>query len=364
MREEGFTLYAVVMAGGRGKRLWPLSTPERPKQFIKFGGRSLLKRTYQRITPLVPPDRTLVITGSNQKQLVAEELPDLPGNHIIEEPYRRNTAPCIGLAGGLSETLLALDPTNSIMVVLPADHLVTRPEEFRNVVSLAAEVTYRERQLVTLGIEPTRPATGYGYIEAGEKLPNYEQARQVKNFTEKPDQNRARDFLDRGNYYWNSGTFIWRTDTLLNGLKRHLPQLRQAVDKIKQPNSTGLSFSALNRQYRSLDSVSIDYGLLEESADRAVIPSSIGWSDVGDWSSLSSLLNEDASQNLTSGDVRFVDSEDNVCYNSRSKPMVCFGVENLVIVDGPNGLLVMDKRRAEQLKPIVDKVEGGKNEDR
>lgn len=356
---EDFTTYGVIMAGGRGRRLWPLSTPERPKQFIEVNGKSLLVRTYERIKPLVGAENVLVVTNQGQGDLVAEHLPELPDKNIIEEPMGKNTAPCIGLSGLYSEETLDLKRENSVMIVLPADHLVGREERFRELLKKGAQVASEKGELVTLGIEPTEPATGYGYIEAGEGLQGDELARKVLSFTEKPDLERAEKFLKAGNYYWNSGTFIWRTDQLLNGLRDHMPELYEGLTNIEEFLGTDKEKETLRKEYKSFAGTSIDYGLMEKADNRSVLPASVDWSDLGDWTSFEELVESDGEGNASNGDVVFRDSENSFFYEGTGKKAVALGASNLVIVNTPEALLVLDKDKAQKVKEVAKEVEEG-----
>lgn len=354
---EDFQLYVVVMAGGRGRRLWPLSTPERPKQFIEFNGKSLLERTYDRISPMVEDDRVLVVTGSDKGKLVREDLPNLPEDNVIEEPVGKNTAPCIGLAAALSEKLIGLSEDRSVMAVLPADHLVGREERFRELLESAARVAYEEDRLITLGIDPTRAATGYGYIEAGEDLPGKANARDVISFTEKPDQETAEEFIAAGNYYWNSGTFIWRTDTLLDGIQEHMPDLYEGLERIKAAAGTPNEAETIEGEYESFSGTSIDYGLMEKADNRGVLPASVGWSDLGDWTSFRELLESDEDGNSCYGKVTCRDSENSLVYSETEKPVVGLGLEDVVVVETPEALLVMDDSKAQEVKSVAREFE-------
>ncbi len=354
---EDFTTYGVIMAGGRGRRLWPLSTPERPKQFIELNGKSLLERTYNRISPMVGDEQVIVVTGSGKGELVLEDLPNLPEENVIEEPVGKNTAPCIGLAAALSEKLLGVNEDRSVMAVLPADHLVKREERFRELLKSAARLAYEKNRLITLGIDPTRAATGYGYIEAGEDLPGEAEARDVVSFTEKPDQETAEKFLAAGNYYWNSGTFIWRTDTLLDGMEDHMSDLHDGLERIKSAAGTSDEAETIAREYENFPGTSIDYGLMEKADNRGVLPASVGWSDLGDWTSFRELLESDEDGNSCYGDVTCRESANNLIYNDTGKTVVGLGLEDLVVVETPEALLVMDESKAQAVKAVARKFE-------
>jgi len=350
-------IYAVIMAGGRGRRLWPLSTPDRPKQFIEVNGRSLLARTFDRIAPLIPPENVLVVTNKDKGGLVEEKLPELPSENVLEEPMGKNTAPCIGLSAVYSRKVLDLDGESSVMVVLPADHLVGKEEKFRELLSRAGEVALDRKQLVTLGIEPTFPATGYGYIKAGERLESGGLARKAANFTEKPDLDTAKEFLAAGNYYWNSGTFIWRTDQLLEGLKKYMPGLYGGLEEIEAALGTAAEEKVLKEEYSGFSGTSIDYGLMEKADNRAVIPAAVDWSDLGDWPSFEKLIESDPEGNSCQGDVICDKSEDNIVFNEVDKPTVVLGLSDLVVVNTSEALLVMEKDRAQEVKRLAKEFE-------
>lgn len=352
-----YKIYGVIMAGGRGRRLWPLSTPERPKQFIKVNGESLLARTYNRVASLIDRENLLVVTNQGKGKLVEEDLPQLPARNIIEEPMGKNTAPCIGLSAVYSQKVLNLEKEDSVMVVLPADHMVGREARFRELLQLAARVAYEQEELVTLGIKPTRPATGFGYIEAGDTIEGNETAKRVLSFTEKPGPSTAEKFLKAGNYYWNSGTFIWRTDKLLEGLEDYMPDLFRGLEKIKDSLGTSREKETLREEYENFTGTSIDYGLMEKASNRAVIPASVEWSDLGDWPSFELLLESDEYDNSFKGEVTFRESEGNLVYDHTGKPSVVLGLSGVVVVNTPEALLVMDKDQAQEVKQVAREFE-------
>ena len=352
------SVYAVLMAGGRGRRLWPLSTSSRPKQFVELDGQSLLSRTYRRVRDFLPPERIMVVTGAGQGNLVLEQTPDIPTQNVIEEPVGKNTAPCLGLAAVLSESVLEVPPSESVMLALPADHLISDQSAFRDTISRCVSAAREYESLVTIGIRPTRPATGYGYIESGPEVDESTGVREVLSFTEKPDSDRAERFLSSGNYYWNSGSFVWKTDVILNKLKKHLPKLLSSLSRIREAYSLGDDRKkVLSEEYSAIEAISIDYGILEESSDRLVIPASMGWNDVGDWASMGVFFDRDEKENAIEGDVLTADSSDNLLYNSEQKPLVAIGLDEFVVVNTEDGILVMEKSKAQELKPIVDVLE-------
>ena len=285
--------YAVIMAGGKGERLWPLSTPERPKQFLQLlGDRSMLQETVARIVPLIPTERILVVTSGEHVDLVREQLPELPGSNILAEPMGRGTAPCVGLA---SLIVHEQDPTG-VMLALPADHVITDQERFRLLLKGAIEIAASGSHLVTFGIPPERPETGYGYIHAVDPWdeptkPQGLDPLHVVKFTEKPDRETALRFMEEGTYYWNSGMFVWRVDTILQEIEVHMPPLRQALNSLIPVIGKTEFSDALKETYAGIDSQSIDRGVMEKCDRILLIPSpDIGWSDVGGWEALRQVL--------------------------------------------------------------------------
>jgi len=282
--------YAVIMAGGHGERLWPLSTPERPKQFLRLlGNRTMIQHTAERVLPLTGRDRILVVAGAEHAALVREQLPWLLPENIVLEPVSRNTAPCIALAAMI---LRERDP-DAVMLALPADHLVGDEERYRRALSVAIAAAERGTHLVTLGITPTYPETGYGYIHASQRWPRQAggQILLVDRFAEKPDLRTAERYIASGDYYWNSGMFVWHVRTILEELERHLPSLFSALEQLV-PHFGSVRFAVeFERVYGLLDRQSIDRGVMEKSHRTLLVPASdIGWNDVGSWNALREIL--------------------------------------------------------------------------
>jgi len=282
--------YVVIMAGGRGERLWPLSTPERPKQFLGlFGNRTMLQQTVDRVLPLVPLEKILIVTSAEHVALVREQLPELPLGNVVGEPAGRGTAACVALAAFMVQKA----SPRAVMVALPADHIIEDVDGFRQLMRRAIAMAARGSHLVTLGIEPSRPETGYGYIHApdewiGEESPHdVPSARAVNRFTEKPDRETAERFLREGTYYWNSGMFVWRVDTVLEGIRTWMPNLHQTMSGLRSTFGTAEFQEALGEAYASLQPASIDRGVMEKSTRILLLPASgMGWSDVGGWEAL------------------------------------------------------------------------------
>ncbi len=342
------------MAGGGGTRLWPLSTKTSPKQFLHLSKRSLIQETVDRVLPLFPFERIYVVTIRGQGELISEHLPEIPPENIIEEPVGRNTALCIGLA---SIYLKRIDPA-AVMVALPADHFIKKEERFRQALTLGMEVA-QKGYLATLGIVPDYPATGYGYIAAGDVLSGSQdaiKAYRVEHFTEKPSLSRAKTFLEEGNYYWNSGIFIWKVERILEEIARHMPELYSGLKEIEKHWETPDSEQVVAEVYRGQKAVSIDHGVMEKASRIAVIPVEMGWNDLGDWNSLSVVLEKDADGNVIRAKHIGIDLKDSTVFSIQDKLIATIGLEDVVIVDTPEALLVMDRRRAQEIKEIVVKL--------
>jgi mannose-1-phosphate guanylyltransferase len=350
-------MYVVIMAGGSGTRFWPLSRLKTPKQLMSvFGGKSMLQRTVERVLPLAP-ERIIIVTNEEQARETARQTADYCGCplQIVAEPVGRNTAPAIALAAAI---IGRYDP-EATMLVLPADHYIRNEAEFCRVATVAAEAA-ASGALITLGIEPTRPETGYGYIEA-ETADAATAARTVRRFVEKPDAARAVEFLDAGNFYWNSGMFIWKVSAIRGELARQMPELADAVGSLDF-GSEDWALDALKPQinalYTTLKSESIDYGVMERAEQVQVIPASFGWSDVGSWNALPEVIDADADGVVaidTAGLIS-IDSADSLVYGN-GKMVALVGVEGLIVVDTADALLVCRLDRAQEVKKVVEKLQ-------
>lgn len=354
-------MYIVILAGGSGTRFWPLSRAARPKQLISItGDRTMLQRTVERVMPL-KPKRILIVTNVLQAEESERQVSAYRGTPIdvIAEPEGRNTAPAIALAAAI---IAAHDP-NGLMVVLPADHYIRNEDAFRESLLKAAQ-TARKGYLVTLGILPTRPETGYGYIEADTNMRG-EGPFPVLNFVEKPPLERALEYLESGNYFWNSGMFIWRADTILSEIKKYVPLLSLAMSKINI-NCDIWELSDLNEiietAYSNVKSESIDYAVMEKSDKVQVVPVEMGWSDVGSWSALPEVVEQDEKGTVCINSKIHIpiDSSDNLIYMD-GRTIATVGVEGLIIVSTPDALLVCDRKRAQDVKKVVEQltVSGG-----
>jgi len=348
------------MAGGLGERLWPLSRRETPKQFLRLlGERTLLQQTVERIAPLVRNENTYVVVGREQVGIVREQLPKLPTENVIVEPMGRGTAPCIGLAA----TRLSRIEPKGVMIVLPADHAIADEERFLQLLSDAASVAQAGTHLVTLGIAPDRPATGYGYIQAfipfaTSGISVSSKVLAAERFAEKPDLKMAERFIQEGGYYWNSGMFIWRVDAILRELETYMPKLHTGLMEIEKQAGRQNYEQLLEQIYATQEVNSIDYGVLEKSKRVLVVPTGdIGWSDVGDWSTLSEVLETDEDGNLVLAPHIGIDTTNSVIVSkhtsSKDRLVATLGLSDIVIVDTDDVLLVMDKSRAQEVKKII-----------
>ena len=351
--------YALIMAGGYGERLWPLSTKERPKQFLKLvGERTMLQETVHRIAPLVPLENTYVVVSREHVEFVLDQLPVLPVENVIVEPIGRGTAPCIGLA---ALRLQQRDP-EGVMFVLPADHVIRDEDRFLRFLHTAATVGQEGTHLVTLGITPRGAATGYGYIRSearptGDLVDEFSVFK-VERFTEKPDRETAERFLREGHYYWNSGMFIWRVDTILREIETHMSALYEGLMQIKLHLGTPREQDVIEEIYRDQESISIDYGVMEKSSRVLVLPTGdIGWTDVGNWSVLADVLKTDVDGNVIQAQHQGIDTYNNVIVQELGKAgtrwVMTLGVSDLVIVDTTDVLLVMSKERAQDVKELM-----------
>ncbi|WP_298435121.1 mannose-1-phosphate guanylyltransferase [Geobacter sp.] len=349
-------MYVVILAGGSGTRFWPLSRKAHPKQLMSvFGGRSMLQRTVERVVPL-NPKRILVVTNRLQADETRRQLEYLRGVRIevIEEPMGRNTAPAICLAA----TLIARHDPEAVMAVLPADHFIRDEDEFCATILRAREAA-KNGYLVTLGIAPDRPESGYGYIEADTALRG-EGPYPVKRFVEKPDRERALEFLAAGGFYWNSGMFLWRTDVIIDRIAQHMPSLTQAF--------AGISFSPdiwepadlapqIEAVYAMVEGEAIDYGVMEKAENVVVIPAAFGWSDVGSWSALPEVLDADAAGNVVIDAATVALDAEGCVVRAGGKIVALVGVRDLVVVDTPDALLVCSKERAQEVKKVTEELE-------
>ena len=353
-------MYALIMAGGSGTRLWPRSRGARPKQLLGLlSERTMLQEACQRIAPLVPDDRIFVVTGESYTDVVRQQIPQAPAANIIGELEGHGTAPCIGLS---ALYLRRLNP-GAVMAVLTADHYIEKADELRRALGAAAQAAGAGR-LVTLGIRPNRPATGYGYIERGAKLARVSgfDVYRVEKFTEKPDLTTAQAFVKSGRYYWNSGMFIWKVSTILEEFEKLMPKFYAQLMEIDAALGTAEERAVLERVWPRVANETIDYGIMERADDVAVIPVDIGWSDVGDWAALSELLPADEEGNVVVGQHVGLDTTGCLIHGSH-RLVTTIGLEGMIIVDTEDALLVCPRERAQEVRELVRKLKESDREE-
>lgn len=347
---------ALIMAGGKGERLWPLSTSKQPKQFTALMDKTFFQMTVDRILPLVGEEGIYVVTQQNYKSEIIKEVPFLLEKNIILEPIGRNTAPCIGL----SALTIAHENPDEIMIVIPSDHLIFDEERFRDIVGFGCEVGM-ENYLITLGITPTEAHTGYGYIHYGDEkfCKQDRKACQVLEFIEKPDIEKANYFFSNPTNLWNSGIFIWKAQTILEEIATHMPDLFQGLNTIQRYWGTPELETVKSQVFNTLPSISIDYGIMEKSERALVIPASFQWNDIGSWSSLEKVFSMKKSKNLSLGPYFGLKSHNNIIYSQ--KPIITYGVNDLIIVETKNAVLVMPKNHDQKIKELIQEL--NKSED-
>lgn len=349
-------LHALIMAGGGGTRFWPRSRAQRPKQFLTLtGDRSLLQQAMDRLEAMVPPDRAWVITAEAYRAETSRQLPGLAADHIIGEPCGRDTAPCAGLGAAL---IAARDP-NAVMVVTPADHVIEPAQEFRRAVQVAALVAEEHSTaLITFGIPPTFPSTGYGYIQRGPEVARRQgiSVCRVQAFREKPGADLAEQFVVSGNYYWNSGIFVWKAATVLEALRGQRPALHNAVQRIAAAWDRPERAAVLKKEYEAIERVSIDYAIMEQARDALVIQAPYQWDDVGSWLALERMRPQDAAGNTVLASHCGLKTRDTLIVADADHLVATVGVDNLLIVQDGQAILVADKREEGAIKQLVEQL--------
>jgi mannose-1-phosphate guanylyltransferase len=341
-------VYAVIMAGGAGTRFWPASRNLRPKQLLPLAGSSaetLLAATVRRLSPLVPVENVIVVTGEHLAEGTQKAVPGVPAAQILKEPAARNTAPCIAWANA---TVARLDP-DAVVMVLPSDHFITDEKAFQSVLAQAVKAA-EAGHVTTVGIVPTRPETGYGYIEVGAPLSG--DARAVARFVEKPQLEKAKEFVAAGpqKYLWNAGMFFFRVKDMAALLEKHLPSVAAGVSKM------GIDAAKIKEIFPTLESISIDHGVMEKAGNLAVVPGDFGWNDVGSWQSAWELASKDEAGNALGKDDLAIDAKNNLVRGTGGKAIALVGVNDLVVVETDDALLVMPRSRAQDVRAIVDEL--------
>src|SRR5690554_906704 len=345
-------IYAVIMAGGSGTRFWPQSTKALPKQFLNlFGEGTMIQNTAKRLEGIIPQERVMVVTNDSYVSIVKEQLPKVPVENIVGEPVAKNTAPCVAIA---AELLLKKDP-DAVMVVLPADHHITDEATFSQILRTAITKAESGSHLVTIGIQPSRAETGFGYIHADKESDG--EVLKVKGFKEKPDAITAQHFLDEGDYFWNSGMFVWRADTILDEFKKHLPDTYDLVKNASEELYTDMHSVAVKDFYLGCESISIDYGIMEQAKEVFVVPGEFGWNDVGSWTAVYELGDKGSNGNsIQSLNATLANANNNLIVSKTEKMISIVGLDNVAVVETDNAILIVNLEQAQGVKDIVEQL--------
>ena len=368
MRNENLAIHAVILAGGRGTRFWPRSRTRTPKQLLNIAGKdTMLEQTAARLRPLVPPERIWTVTNAEQSAEVRKQVRAASRNRVLVEPLGRNTAAAIALA---ALHIRHAAKNDALIAVLPADHYIAQAEKYRNIVGAALEIAREPGRMVVLGIPPTRPDTGFGYVERTDNTiqANNFAAFAVKRFTEKPALDLAEQYVASGDYHWNAGMFFWRLSTFLDNLKKFLRKTHAALETLASSIGTPKYERNLRRVYPTLENISVDYAILEPAtrqegpAQVFVIPAEIGWSDIGSWAAVYELLAKSPGENVLAGAGHAIDSAGNFLYSPK-KFVAAIGVRDLVVVETDDALLIVPRDRAQDVGKIVKWLEENRRKD-
>jgi len=352
--------YVAIMAGGIGSRFWPMSRTDFPKQFLDIlnTGQTLIQSTFTRFAQFIPVENIYVVTSVQYKEIVQEQLPELKIENILCEPSRKNTAPCVAY---ISYKLQQLNP-NANLICAPADHLILEPEAFKKISLDALEFTSNIKALVTLGIKPNHPNTGYGYIQF-EQFAVSENVYKVKTFTEKPDLELAKTFIASGDFLWNAGIFVWEVKNIIKAFELLLPEIHEVFDAEKNNFNTDKEEEAIERIYPQCVNISIDYGIMEKADNVYVIPASFGWSDLGTWKSAYDTIEKDYLENAVAGNnVIVFDSTHNMVHADNNKLIVLQGLEDYIVVDTTDVLLICKKEKEQEIKEYVAEIKRSKGD--
>lgn len=344
--------YVLIMAGGIGSRFWPVSKKSFPKQFIDImgTGESLIKQTYNRFCHMVPQENIFVVTNSDYIDLVKSHIPEIQLSRILGEPLAKNTAPCIALA---NKHIQSINP-NAVCLVAPSDHLISNEIAFIETSLKAMDFAENNDVLVTLGIKPSRPDTGYGYIQFNPEN-NGSGLNRVKTFTEKPTEDIAKTFIESGEFLWNAGIFVWSIKSITNSIEKYIPEIHQIFEDV---NVNGPNYlEELEQAYALTPSISIDYGVMEKEKEVFVMPANFGWNDLGTWKSLWDVHQQDENHNAVIGKhVHLYNTTDSLVFNNSNKLIVVNGVDNIVVVESDEVLLVMLKDKEQELRTVVNEI--------
>ena len=348
--------YLIIMAGGIGSRFWPMSKSSFPKQFhdVLGNGQTLLQLTAERFNNLCPQENIYIVTNQKYKAIIEEQLPFIDSSQILLEPSMRNTAPCIAYA---SYKIRAKNP-NARLIIAPSDHLIIKKGEFEKTINSALAQTQEGNYLITIGIKPHRPDTGYGYIQFEEGFEGVtESIKKIKTFTEKPPKEKAIAFMNSGDYYWNSGMFIWNIDSITKSFQKYLPQIHHSFNDISATYFTNKESETINKIYNKCENISIDVGVMEKADNSLVILADLGWSDLGTWSSLYEQIEKDADNNAVIGDkIISYHSSNNIIMAPKDKLIVTHGLNDFIVVENENMLLICKKENEQNIKTIVKDI--------
>ena len=337
------------MAGGIGSRFWPMSTPDRPKQFIDITGcgKSMIRQTVERFGDLVLPQNVWVVTSKKYKEIIREQLPEIPESNILLEPCMRNTAPCIAY---VSSKIAKRDPEANL-IVTPSDHIVSNEAEFQRVITNGVDFVSSGKRILTLGMFATRPETGYGYIQGDMSGKAETGIMPVAAFKEKPDLDTAKVYCAEGNYYWNSGLFIWRADTVIEALREFTPDIMDLFDEISESYYTENEQAVIDEKFPTCRSISIDYAVMEKADNIYVLPAEFGWSDLGTWGSLHTLVDSDESRNSVIGDeVKMIESDNCMVHLPSGKKAVLHGLNGYIVAEHNGVLMICKMEEAQRIK--------------
>ncbi|MEF3304495.1 mannose-1-phosphate guanylyltransferase [Paenibacillus sp. GYB003] len=354
------TVTAVIMAGGKGERFWPKSRTNLPKQFLNISGsKSMIQQTVSRLERMIDITHIFIVTNELYAELIRAQLPNLPLDNIIIEPIGRNTAPCIGLASIIIEEKFP----QSTMVVLPSDHIIENEDGFTRIIKTAVQVAQKDNNLVTLGIKPTYPETGYGYIESSKEMIELNQMEvfRVNKFVEKPDYERAKSYLELGNYYWNSGIFVWKTSVIRQYIKDLMPDMHDVLETMKSAFKNSNREEIVKKEFIKMPDQSIDYGIMEKANNIYVIPCVFGWDDVGSWTALDRINERDDNGNVIKGNILNLDTK-RCIIESNGKLIATLGIEDLIIIDTEDVTLICSKDKAQEVKLLLKELREQKME--
>ncbi|MEK0313654.1 mannose-1-phosphate guanylyltransferase [Cohnella sp. 56] len=355
------TITSVIMAGGKGERFWPKSRTHLPKQFLNISGnKSMIQQAVARLERLMDISRIFIVTNESYAELISMQIPHLPASNIIIEPIGRNTGPCIALASMIVEQQYP----DSTMIVLPSDHIIKDEGEFITILEAATRVAAQQENIVTLGITPTSPETGYGYIKRTEDMweslstPVYK----VNQFVEKPDLETAKEYVEAGDFYWNSGIFIWKTTTVRRKIQQYMPEIEAVLKEIEPSLGTPWESEEIRQKFVLMPDQSVDYGIMEKADNIYVVPCQLGWDDVGSWTALDRIDNRDDDGNVIRGNILNIDTKNCIIESNDGKLIATLGIEDLIVVDTEDVTLICTKDKAQEVKKLLKELRTQKRE--